>query len=130
MRHLKSLTACVTVLTATAMALPGTSAHAAPVRYEAESSPAACTGTIDSDHTGYTGSGFCDGNNAAGAYVQFTVNAAAAGTATSVCDSPTGARLHGPPTSSSTAPLLSILYQRRSSGTTPSLIRVVDLRLG
>ncbi len=82
MRHLKSFIACVALLTGTAMALPGTSAHAAPVRYEAESSPAVCTGTIDSDHAGYSGSGFCNGSNAVGASVQFTVNAPAAGTAT------------------------------------------------
>ncbi|NUP82101.1 MAG: carbohydrate-binding protein [Nonomuraea sp.] len=51
-------------------------------RYEAENSPAVCTGTIDSDHTGYSGAGFCNGDNAAGAYAKFTVNASTAGTAT------------------------------------------------
>ncbi|PZF91888.1 silent information regulator protein Sir2 [Micromonospora deserti] len=58
------------------------SAVAAPTRYEAETSPAVCTGTIDSNWSGFSGSGFCNGNNATGAYAQFTVNAAAAGTAT------------------------------------------------
>jgi dienelactone hydrolase len=51
-------------------------------RYEAETSPAVCQGTIDSNHAGYSGSGFCNGTNALGAYSQLTVNAAAAGTAT------------------------------------------------
>jgi pectate disaccharide-lyase len=60
--------------------LPG-SAVAAPTRYEAETSPAVCNGTIDSDWPGFSGAGFCNGTNATGAHAQFTVNAAA-GTAT------------------------------------------------
>jgi endoglucanase len=51
-------------------------------RYEAETSPAVCTGTIDSNWSGYSGAGFCNGNNAVGAHAQFTVNASTAGTAT------------------------------------------------
>ncbi len=51
-------------------------------RYEAETAPAVCQGTIDSNHTGFSGSGFCNGNNAVGAYAQFTVNATAAGSVT------------------------------------------------
>ncbi len=54
--------------------------YAAPTRYEAES--ANCNGTIDSNHAGFSGSGFCNANNAVGAAVTFTVNASAAGTAT------------------------------------------------
>ncbi|WP_290858914.1 GDSL-type esterase/lipase family protein [Hamadaea sp.] len=57
-------------------------ASAAGTRYEAETSPAVCTGTIDSNWSGFSGSGFCNGTNAVGAYAQFTVTAAAAGTAT------------------------------------------------
>ncbi|WP_259407832.1 carbohydrate-binding protein [Streptomyces akebiae] len=64
------------------VALSGTAAQAATTRYEAETAPAVCTGTIDSDWTGYSGSGFCNGTNAAGAYAQFTVSAPASGTAT------------------------------------------------
>lgn len=64
------------------VALSGTTAQAATARYEAETSPAVCTGTIDSDWTGYSGSGFCNGTNAVGAYAQFTVTAPASGTAT------------------------------------------------
>ncbi|MFC9915678.1 carbohydrate-binding protein [Streptomyces sp. NPDC127197] len=73
---------CVSLLTGTLVALSGTMAQAAATRYEAESSPSVCTGTIDSDWAGYSGSGFCNGTNAAGAHAQFTVNAPAAGTAT------------------------------------------------
>ncbi|MFF4618251.1 CBM35 domain-containing protein [Nonomuraea jabiensis] len=51
-------------------------------RYEAETAPAVCQGTIDSDQAGFSGSGFCNGTAAVGAYAQFTVNASAAGTAT------------------------------------------------
>ena len=60
--------------------IPG-SAAAATVRHEAETSPAVCTGSIDSDWSGFSGSGFCNGTNATNAHAQFTVNAAA-GTAT------------------------------------------------
>jgi Carbohydrate binding module (family 6)/Glycosyl hydrolases family 28 len=48
-------------------------------RYEAEN--AACDGTIDADHTGFSGTGFCNTTNAVGASVQWTVNASAAGNA-------------------------------------------------
>ncbi|MGW0820349.1 carbohydrate-binding protein [Streptomyces sp. NPDC002845] len=74
--------ACVGLLAGTLVALSGTTALAASTRYEAESSPTVCTGTIDSNWAGYSGSGFCNGTNAVGAYAQFTVNASASGTAT------------------------------------------------
>lgn len=51
-------------------------------RYEAETAPAICTGTIDSNQAGYSGTGFCNGNAAVGAHAQFTVNATAAGSKT------------------------------------------------
>ncbi|WP_234388084.1 MULTISPECIES: family 43 glycosylhydrolase [Streptomyces] len=51
-------------------------------RYEAETAPAVCQGTIDSNQAGYSGTGFCNGTAAAGAYAQFTVTSATAGTAT------------------------------------------------
>lgn len=57
-------------------------AYAQPVRYEAESAPATCAGSIDSYHAGFSGSGFCNADNAVGAAVQFTVNAPNADTAT------------------------------------------------
>ncbi|MFD9498638.1 carbohydrate-binding protein [Streptomyces sp. NPDC060035] len=80
--QLRPVIACVSLLAGTLVALSGNTAQAAATRYQAESSPAVCTGTIDSDRTGYTGSGFCNGNNAVGAFAQFTVHASAAGTAT------------------------------------------------
>ncbi|MEH1125658.1 CBM35 domain-containing protein [Micromonospora sp. CPCC 206061] len=51
-------------------------------RYEAETAPAVCQGTIDSNHAGFSGAGFCNGTNAVGSYAQFTATAAAAGTVT------------------------------------------------
>jgi arabinogalactan endo-1,4-beta-galactosidase len=51
-------------------------------RYEAESAPAVCDGAVASNHTGYSGTGFCDSSNAVGSASTFTVNATAAGTAT------------------------------------------------
>jgi len=79
--QLRPVIASVGLLAGTLVALSGT-AQAASTRYEAESSPATCTGTIDSNWAGYSGSGFCNGTNAVGAFAQFTVNAPAAGTAT------------------------------------------------
>ncbi|WP_231648618.1 carbohydrate-binding protein [Saccharothrix sp. NRRL B-16348] len=76
------------LLTGLASIVPGTVvvmspvASAAPTRYEAETAPATCDGTIATDHSGYSGGGFCDGRAAVGAGVQFTVDASSAGTAT------------------------------------------------
>ncbi|UXI80582.1 carbohydrate-binding protein, partial [Streptomyces vinaceusdrappus] len=78
----RPLIAGVGLLAGTLVTLSGNPAQAATERYEAESAPASCTGTIDSDWSGYSGSGFCNGTNATGAHAQFTVNAPAAGTAT------------------------------------------------
>ncbi|NUT19958.1 MAG: carbohydrate-binding protein [Hamadaea sp.] len=79
MRLRTSLLAC-TLLATTVLAVAGNAAVAAPTRYEAEA--AVCTGTIDSNWSGFSGSGFCNGTNAVGATAQFTVTAATAGTAT------------------------------------------------
>ncbi|WP_030044547.1 right-handed parallel beta-helix repeat-containing protein, partial [Streptomyces resistomycificus] len=80
--HLRSVLACAGLVAGALVTLSGTTAQAATTRYEAESSPAVCTGTIDSDWTGYSGSGFCNGANATSGYAQFTVTAPASGTAT------------------------------------------------
>jgi hypothetical protein len=53
---------------------------AAAVRYEAES--ATCQGTIDSNHAGFSGTGFCNETNAVGSYEEWSVTAANAGSAT------------------------------------------------
>jgi chitinase len=58
-----------------------TVASAATTRYEAEN----CTisaGTVDTNHLNYSGTGFVNGDNAAGNYLQCTVTASNAGTAT------------------------------------------------
>ncbi|MFG2356244.1 carbohydrate-binding protein [Streptomyces sp. NPDC048521] len=80
--HLRPAIVCAGLIAGTLVALSGTTAQAAGTRYEAESSATVCTGTIDSDWAGYSGSGFCNGTNATSGYAQFTVNATAAGTAT------------------------------------------------
>ncbi|MFG2681994.1 carbohydrate-binding protein [Streptomyces sp. NPDC048392] len=77
----RPLIASAGLLAGTLVALSGTSAQAESTRYEAENTSAVCTGTIDSDWSGYSGSGFCNGTNVAGAYAEFTANAPAAGTA-------------------------------------------------
>ncbi|MFF6961659.1 glycoside hydrolase family 88 protein [Streptomyces sp. NPDC008317] len=54
------------------------SAHAASSLYEAENATV-FHGTVDRDHLGYTGTGFVNTANEAGAYVEFSVSAPAAG---------------------------------------------------
>jgi len=49
-------------------------------RYEAENG--ACQGTIDNNHAGFSGTGFCNTTNATGASMTWTVSVASAGTAT------------------------------------------------
>jgi hypothetical protein len=51
--------------------------------YQAESATVA-QGVVASNHTGFTGTGFVDYTNVAGSYVEWTVTATAAGTATAV----------------------------------------------
>jgi rhamnogalacturonan endolyase len=75
-----AVTGLVAAAAATMMAM--NAADAATTRYEAETAPAVCDGAIESNHAGYSGSGFCNSGNAVGASSQFTVDAASAGTAT------------------------------------------------
>jgi lysophospholipase L1-like esterase len=82
MRRLRASLLSAALVAGLTVMMPAITAAAAPARYEAEAAPATCSGTIDSDHAGYSGTGFCNGSNAVGAAVQFTVNATAAGTAT------------------------------------------------
>ncbi|MGW1976295.1 glycosyl hydrolase family 28 protein [Streptomyces sp. NPDC001889] len=53
----------------------------APTRYEAENASWTPGSTVDSNHTGFSGSGFVNTPNTTGAHVEWTVTAAAAGTA-------------------------------------------------
>jgi hypothetical protein len=52
-----------------------------PTRYEAENAAYSAGSTVDSDHTGFSGTGFVNTANAVGVYVEWTVNATTAGTA-------------------------------------------------
>ncbi|MFI2346002.1 glycosyl hydrolase family 28 protein [Streptomyces sp. NPDC019443] len=52
-----------------------------PTRYEAENAAYSAGSSVDSDHTGFSGTGFVNTANAVGAYVEWTVNATTAGTA-------------------------------------------------
>ncbi|MEV4312633.1 cellulase family glycosylhydrolase [Actinocrispum sp. NPDC049592] len=54
-------------------------ASAAPVRYESEDQLIS-QGQVDSNHQGYTGTGFVNVDNLVGSYVEYTVNAPTAGT--------------------------------------------------
>jgi endo-1,4-beta-D-glucanase Y len=54
---------------------------AAPVRYEAENATIV-QGVVESNHLGFSGTGFVNGDNVAGSYTQWTLTAATAGTAT------------------------------------------------
>jgi chitinase len=56
-------------------------AAAAATRYEAESATIS-QGVVESNHAGFSGTGFVNYNNVVGSYVEWTVNAASAGTAT------------------------------------------------
>jgi len=56
------------------------------VRHEAESASFTSGSTIDSNWSGFSGTGFVNTPNATGSFVQFTVNAAAAGPATLTFD--------------------------------------------
>ncbi|WP_117212381.1 non-reducing end alpha-L-arabinofuranosidase family hydrolase [Allorhizocola rhizosphaerae] len=80
--RLRSAIVGASLLIGTLIVVQGNTAYAAPTRYEAENAPATCVGTIDTNWSGFSGTGFCNSNNAVGAYAQFTVSAAAAGTAT------------------------------------------------
>ena len=61
--------------------LPAAPAHAAPTRYEAENATLS-QAAVATNHTGFSGAGFVDYTNVTGSFVEFTVTAASAGTAT------------------------------------------------
>src|SRR6266536_896090 len=65
----------------TPVVLQAAPASAAPARYEAET----CTissGTVDTNHLNFSGTGFVNGDNVVGNYLECTINAANAGSAT------------------------------------------------
>ncbi|MFF4549372.1 glycosyl hydrolase family 28 protein [Streptomyces sp. NPDC001435] len=51
-------------------------------RYEAENAASSAGSTVDTDHAGYSGTGFVNTPNASGSYVEWTADAATAGTRT------------------------------------------------
>jgi hypothetical protein len=71
--------ALVVALTGGGVAVAGPASAASTV-YEAEQATVV-HGTVDADHTGYTGTGFVNSTNETGAYVEFAVHATAAGSA-------------------------------------------------
>src|SRR4051794_701996 len=77
-RSLIAILAAGVVAAIVPLALP---AHAASTRYEAENATIA-QGVVESNHTGFSGTGFVNYDNVTGSYVEWTVNAAAAGTGT------------------------------------------------
>ncbi|MFY1674506.1 right-handed parallel beta-helix repeat-containing protein [Plantactinospora sp. WMMB334] len=79
---LKPFVACLGLLAGVLVVVSPSAAQAAPTRYEAETAPAVCSGTIDSNWPGYSGSGFCNGANSTSGHLQFTASAATAGSAT------------------------------------------------
>jgi endo-1,4-beta-D-glucanase Y len=56
-------------------------ASATPTRYEAENATIS-QGVVESNHLGFSGTGFVNGDNVVGSYTEWTVTAASAGTAT------------------------------------------------
>ncbi len=64
-------------------------------RYEAEAGTIT-SGVVESNHSGFSGSGFVNFNNAVGSAVQWTVNAAEAGSATLVFDYANGTTVNRP----------------------------------
>src|SRR5262245_37309218 len=58
-----------------------TGAQAATTRYEAENATIS-QGILESTHTGFSGTAYVNGDNVAGSYLEFTISASSAGSAT------------------------------------------------
>ncbi|GAB3230557.1 rhamnogalacturonan lyase [Glycomyces halotolerans] len=80
-RAIAVLATAATVAAGTAWALAPLG-HAQEGRHEAEAPAAVCDGTVDANHSGYSGDGFCNTPNTAGSFAEFTVEAPSQGTAT------------------------------------------------
>src|SRR4051812_13990271 len=68
-------------LTLPLLGLTTTGTASAATDYQAEDATIA-QGTVTTNHTGYTGTGFVDYTNISGSYVEFTADAATSGQAT------------------------------------------------
>ena len=73
--------AVLAVLAGSLVAVLTASPASAATRQEAEDA-AISQGVVESNHTGFSGTGFVNGDNVVGSSVQWTVTAPAAGTAT------------------------------------------------
>src|SRR5215217_1554587 len=71
----------VAVLALTGAGLTASSAAGAPVRYEAENATI-FQGVVEANHLNFSGTGFVNGDNVVGSFVEWTVTAASAGPAT------------------------------------------------
>ncbi|HUR06900.1 MAG TPA: CBM35 domain-containing protein [Nonomuraea sp.] len=69
------------VLTLLATILIGGIAQAATTRYEAEAATVS-KGILETSHTGFSGTGYVNGDNVSGSYLEFSVTAPSAGPAT------------------------------------------------
>ncbi|WP_214316777.1 CBM35 domain-containing protein [Nonomuraea sediminis] len=72
-----TLLSVVSLVTSAFFALP---AQAATIRYEAENATIV-QGVVESNHTGFSGTGFVNSTNTTGVYTEWTINAPVAGTA-------------------------------------------------
>ncbi|WP_214408415.1 glycosyl hydrolase family 8 [Sphaerisporangium fuscum] len=86
-RHVRTASVTLASLVAAGLLLPAAAltpaSAASATTYEAESAVIS-QGTVATNHTGYSGSGFVDYTNVAGGYVEWTVTAATAGSASLV----------------------------------------------
>src|SRR5919197_6709179 len=71
-------TAALIVVLPALLVVSSPPACAAPVDYQAEDATIS-QGAVESNHTGYTGSGFVNYNNVVGSYVEWSIPAATAG---------------------------------------------------
>ena len=81
MRNLHRISCTLLAAAGLVVGVVAAPASAAATRYEAESASVSL-GVVEANHTGFSGTGFVNGDNAVGSYVEFTVNAASAGSAT------------------------------------------------
>ncbi len=80
-RRLVGVAALLAGVLVASLVLPALNASAAPTRYEAENA-AISQGVVEANHLNFSGTGFVNYDNLVGSYVQWTVTAASAGTAT------------------------------------------------
>lgn len=77
----RALLTCAAATAMTVAVLPAMPAGAAPTDHESEAATIS-QGAVEKNHAGYSGTGFVNFDNVVGSYVEYTVNAAQAGTQT------------------------------------------------